>query len=329
MSWLSNKVLPKINFFGARKESPSNLWEKCEACGQMIFHRELEESLRVCPNCGDHMWLSPRTRFDHLFDDGKYELIELHEAPTDPLKFRDSKRYVERLRESRAKTGDRDAVLVAVGEMGGFRVVIAAQNFAFMGGSMATAAGEAMIVASDRAIAEDATLIAISASGGMRMQEGILSLMQMPRTTIAVQRAREAGLPFIVVLTDPTTGGVTASFAMLGDIAIAEPGALIGFTGPRVIEQTIREQLPEGFQRSEYLLAHGMLDMIVHRKDLPATLIRIIDLLRSPNGSGRRRGAPSAEIDIPLVADQSEPETAHKGEHAKSQDQDAGERQDT
>ena len=279
MNWLTNTVLPKINVFGRKKDTPDNLWEKCPACSQMVFHRELEDAQRVCTHCQYHMRIGPERRFKDLFDDGAYELVEAPDGAVDPLKFRDTKRYTDRLKESRSKTGDKEAVKVALGTLGGARTVIAAQNFQFAGGSMGTGAGEALIKAGETALAEQAPLIAVCASGGMRMQEGILSLMQMPRTTISVQRLRSAGLPFIVVLTDPTTGGVTASFAMLGDITIAEPGALIGFAGPRVIEQTIREQLPEGFQRSEYLLEHGMIDMVVHRKDLRDTLVRVVDLL--------------------------------------------------
>ncbi len=282
MNWLTNRVLPKFNVFGRKKDTPENLWDKCPACGQMVFHGELEQAARVCTHCDFHMRIGPAKRFEILFDDGNYQTIELPEVVPDPLKFRDAKRYTEVLRDYRGKTGARDAVAVAAGTMAGANIVIAAQNFAFMGGSVGRAAGEAIVVASDRARADDAALIAISASGGMRMQEGILSLMQMPRTTIAVQRLREAGLPFVVVLTDPTTGGVTASFAMLGDVTIAEPGALIGFAGPRVIEQTIREQLPDGFQRAEFLLDHGMLDMVVHRHRLRDTLIRVVGLLRNP-----------------------------------------------
>ena len=289
MNWLTNRVLPKFNVFGRKKDSPENLWDKCPACGQMVFHGELEQAARVCTHCDFHMRIGPEKRFEILFDDAKYQTIELPEVVADPLKFRDAKRYTEVLKDYRGKTGARDAVAVAVGTMAGSNIVIAAQNFAFMGGSVGRAAGEAIVVAADRALADDAALIAISASGGMRMQEGILSLMQMPRTTIAVQRLKEAGLPFIVVLTDPTTGGVTASFAMLGDVTIAEPGALIGFAGPRVIEQTIREQLPDGFQRAEFLLDHGMLDMVVHRHRLRDTLIRVVDLLRNP----RQEPAPS------------------------------------
>ncbi len=300
MNWLTNKVLPKINVFGRKKDGSENLWLKCPACGQMVFHRELEESLHVCPHCDHHMRIGPDQRFAYLFDQADCDMLELPNGMTDPLKFRDSKRYIDKLREYRGKTGTYDAVSVGSGTMGGTKVVIAAQNFEFMGGSMGTAAGEAIIRAADRAREEGAALIAICASGGMRMQEGILSLMQMPRTTIAIQRLREARLPFIVVLTDPTTGGVTASFAMLGDISLAEPGALIGFAGPRVIEQTIREQLPEGFQRAEYLLEHGMLDMVVHRKDLRGTLIRVVDMLMTPY---RPLGEPVAAIpdDLPVA----------------------------
>ena len=221
MNWLTNKVLPKINAFVSKKDRPDNLWQKCPECGQMIFHRELVENQSVCPHCDHHLRLKPADRFRLLFDDDGYETLSLPEVPADPLKFRDSKRYPDRLKESRAKTGAADAVHVAVGTVGGQGAVVAAQDFAFMGGSMGAASGEAMIAAAEAAIGRDAALIAVTASGGMRMQEGILSLMQMPRTTIAVQQVREAGLPFIAVLTDPTTGGVTASFAMLGDIAIA------------------------------------------------------------------------------------------------------------
>ena len=294
LNWLTNTVLPKINVFGRKKDTPQNLWEKCPACSQMVFHRELEDSQRVCTHCQHHMRIGPQSRFKYLFDEGAFEIIESPDGAVDPLKFRDTKRYTDRLKESRNRTGDKEAVKIALGTVGGIRTVIVAQNFQFAGGSMGTGAGEAVIKAGETALAEGAPLIAVCASGGMRMQEGILSLMQMPRTTISVQRLRAAGLPFIVVLTDPTTGGVTASFAMLGDITIAEPNALIGFAGPRVIEQTIREQLPEGFQRSEYLLEHGMIDMVVHRKDLRATLIRVIDLLTN------------AVVPLPTMAEQAD-----------------------
>ena len=321
MNWLTNTVLPKINVFGLKKDTPDNLWEKCPACSQMVFHRELEDAQRVCTHCQYHMRIGPERRFKDLFDEGAYELVDTPDGAVDPLKFRDTKRYTDRLKESRSKTGDKEAVNVALGTMGGVRTVIAAQNFQFAGGSMGTGAGEALIKAGETALAEHAPLIAVCASGGMRMQEGILSLMQMPRTTISVQRLRRAGLPFIVVLTDPTTGGVTASFAMLGDITIAEPGALIGFAGPRVIEQTIREQLPEGFQRSEYLLEHGMIDMVVHRKDLRDTLVRVIDLLTN------------AVVPLPTAAEQADddepPEdTAAESIEEAETDDDAVERTD-
>jgi acetyl-CoA carboxylase carboxyl transferase subunit beta len=282
MSWLTKTVLPKIRALGAKKETPENLWRKCPSCGQMLFLRDLEAAQFVCSHCNHHMRIGAATRFAALFDDARWEAIDLPDAPPDPLKFRDTRKYPDRLKDARAKTGMREAVQAAHGLLGGQRAVIAVQDFAFLGGSMGMATGEAVVASSLAAIEHRAPLIMFAAAGGARMQEGILSLMQMPRTVIAVQRLREAGLPFIVVLTDPTTGGVTASFAMLGDIQIAEPGALIGFAGPRVIEQTIRETLPEGFQRAEYLLEHGMLDMVVHRHQLRETLMRLVSLLMQP-----------------------------------------------
>ena len=245
----------------------------------MLFHRDLEENQHICPSCDHHLRIGPNQRFAALFDEGRHTRIELPDVLVDPLKFRDQKRYTDRLRDSRAKTGEDEAVVVAHGTVDGQSAVIAVQNFAFMGGSMGLAAGEALIAAARLAVLQEAALIVFAAAGGARMQEGILSLMQMPRTTIAVELVREARLPYIVVLTDPTTGGVTASYAMLGDVSIAEPGALVGFAGPRVIEETIREQLPDGFQRAEFLLAHGMIDMVVHRHELRAKLSQILDLL--------------------------------------------------
>jgi acetyl-CoA carboxylase carboxyl transferase subunit beta len=283
MSWLTTTVLPKIRALGAKKETPDNLWRKCPSCGQMLFVRDLEAAQFVCTHCNHHMRIGAAQRFAALFDDQRWEAIDMPEVPADPLKFRDTRKYPDRLKDARAKTGARDAVQAAHGSMGGVRTVIAVQDFAFLGGSMGMAAGEALVASSLAAIEHKAPLVMFAAAGGARMQEGILSLMQMPRTVIAVQRLREAGLPFIVVLTDPTTGGVTASFAMLGDVQIAEPGALIGFAGPRVIEQTIRETLPEGFQRAEYLLEHGMLDMVVHRHQLRDTLVRLVGLLMQPH----------------------------------------------
>ena len=287
MSWISNFVRPKIRAL-VNREVPENLWRKCSACAQMIFHRELEAKMRVCPHCGHHMRIGARRRMEILFDDGEYNCIELPDTLTDPLRFRDRKRYGDRLKDSQSQTGDKDAILVAHGQMGGMPVVIAAFDFSFMGGSMGIAVGEGMIAAARLAELQDAPLIVVPASGGARMQEGILSLMQMPRTVIAVEQVKAAGLPYIVLLTDPTTGGVSASFAMLGDIAMAEPGAIIGFAGSRVIEETIREKLPSGFQRAEYLLEHGMIDMVVHREDLRDTLIRLLRLLRDK--------APVAEV---------------------------------
>jgi acetyl-CoA carboxylase carboxyl transferase subunit beta len=279
MSWLTNFVRPKIRALVRKADVPENLWDKCSACGQMIFHRDLEANLRVCPHCGHHMRIGVLRRLELLFDGGTYERAELAPAPLDPLRFRDRKKYVDRLKEAQAKTSEQDAIVVASGTIGGLKVTIAAFNFDFMGGSMGVAVGEGLVKAAEIAVAEKAALIAIPASGGARMQEGILSLMQMPRSVIAVDRVKEAGLPFIVLLTDPTTGGVSASFAMLGDIHISEPGAQIGFAGARVIEETIREKLPEGFQRAEYLLDHGIVDLVIARKDLSAELAKIIGLL--------------------------------------------------
>ncbi len=299
MNWLTNTVLPKIRALGQRKEVKDNLWRKCPACAQMTFHRDLEAVQFVCPHCGHHMRMGAKERLASLFDDATWQKVSVPEVTLDPLRFRDTKRYADRLKEAKAKSEAQDAMTVGLGRLGGHQAVLAVQDFAFMGGSMGMAVGEAFIAAALKAVAERCAMIVVTASGGARMQEGILSLMQMPRSTVAVQRLREAGLPYIVVLTDPTTGGVTASYAMLGDFAIAEPGALIGFAGPRVIEQTIRETLPEGFQRSEYLLEHGMLDMVVHRHQLKETLARIIGLL-----ADRTRPQPVAaaagENDLPV-----------------------------
>lgn len=281
MSWISNFVLPKIRaVVPARKEVPDNLWTKCPQCGQLLFTRDLEASLFVCPSCNCHLRMPPDKRLAMLFDGGIYQSIELPKTIVDPLRFRDRKRYADRLKEAQNGGDNRDALLVAHGTVGGVPAVVAAFDFSFMGGSMGIAVGEGLLAAARLAVLQEAALIVVPASGGARMQEGVLSLMQLPRTTIAVETVKAARLPYIVILTDPTTGGVSASFAMLGDIAIAEPGAVIGFAGARVIEETIREKLPEGFQRAEYLLEHGMVDLVVHRKDLRDTLIRIVGLLR-------------------------------------------------
>ncbi len=280
MSWLTEYVRPKIRtLLGQRPDVPDNLWSQCPSCEQMVFTKELEKNQRVCPHCGHHMRGTALERLDWTFDEGTATRIELPRAPADPLTFRDQKRYAERLREARAKTGLEDAIVVAHGTIGGARAVVAAMEFSFMGGSMGAAVGEGLVAAARLAVLQEAPLVVFTASGGARMQEGAVSLMQMPRTTIAAMMLREARLPFIVVLTDPTTGGVTASFAMLGDIQIAEPGALIGFAGARVIEQTVRETLPEGFQRAEYLHEHGIVDMVVRRTEMRETLGRLIALL--------------------------------------------------
>jgi acetyl-CoA carboxylase carboxyl transferase subunit beta len=279
MSWLTNFVRPKIRALVKKPDTPDNLWDKCPACGQMIFHRELEANQRDGTHCGHHLRIGVKRRLELLFDDGNYERAELPKVEPDPLKFRDRKRYTDRVKEAQSKTGETDAIIVGAGAILGVPVVVAAFNFEFMGGSMGMGVGEGLVKAADLAVEKGAALIAIPASGGARMQEGIFSLMQMPRSVIAVDRVKEAGLPFIVLLTDPTTGGVSASFAMLGDIHVAEPGALIGFAGQRVIEETIREKLPEGFQRAEYLLEHGIVDLVVPRKELREQLARLIGLL--------------------------------------------------
>ncbi len=280
MNWISNFVRPKINAMFSRRETPQNLWTKCDACGTMLFHRELFDALNVCNGCQHHMYISPRQRFTSLFDGGLFTEIEMTEPSEDPLSFKDKKKYVDRIKETRKKTGENEAMLVVEGKLGRSKVVVAGQNFKFMGGSMGRSVGNAIIAGIKRAIKIKSPFILFSAAGGARMQESILSLMQMPRSTVAVEMLREAGLPYIVILTNPTTGGVTASYAMLGDIQIAEPNALICFAGPRVIEQTIREKLPEGFQRAEYLLEHGMLDSVLHRSKIRDELIKITHMLQ-------------------------------------------------
>jgi acetyl-CoA carboxylase carboxyl transferase subunit beta len=288
VNWINNIVRPKIrSFLTAKREVADNLWITCPETGQMVFHKDLEANQFVIPGSGHHMRMSAKQRLAHVFDGGEYTPVAAPAVAQDPLKFRDGRRYVDRLKDAKAKTELDDAVLIGEGQIDGQIVVAVAQDFNFMAGSLGMAAGEAVIAGMLRAVELGTPFILFAASGGARMQEGILSLMQMPRTTIAIQRLREAKLPYVVVLTDPTTGGVTASYAMLGDIHIAEPNALICFAGPRVIEQTIREQLPEGFQRSEYLLAHGMIDMVVHRHKLRETLSRVCRLLMAGVEAGR------------------------------------------
>jgi acetyl-CoA carboxylase carboxyl transferase subunit beta len=294
MNWISNYVRPKINSIFSRREVPENLWQKCAECGTMLFHRELSDNLNVCTNCNHHMGITPRDRFLSMFDGGVFVEVKVPEPTSDPLQFRDQKRYPDRMKAAQKKTGERDAMLVADGEIGRTPVVMAAQDFSFMGGSMGMYVGNAIIAGAQRAVEMGRPFILFSAAGGARMQEGILSLMQMPRTTVAVQMLKEAGLPYIVVLTHPTTGGVTASYAMLGDVHISEPNALIGFAGARVIEQTIGEKLPEGFQRAEYLLEHGMLDRVINRSDMRDELVTICRMLT------KQSPAVTADLAAPL-----------------------------
>ncbi len=279
MNWITDYVRPKIGGMFHKRETPDNLWIKCEQCGSMLFHRELAENLQTCPNCDHHMYITPKARLDALYDGGVYVEVDVPKPLPDPLKFRDQKKYTDRLKDARKNVDEFDAMIVAEGEIDKLKTVIAIQDFAFMAGSMGMYVGNAIIAAAQRAVEIKAPLVLFSAAGGARMQESILSLMQMPRTTVAVEMLKEAGLPYIVVLTHPTTGGVTASYAMLGDVQIAEPNALICFAGPRVIEQTIREKLPEGFQRAEYLLDHGMLDRVTHRKKQREELSVILRML--------------------------------------------------
>ncbi|WP_372674404.1 acetyl-CoA carboxylase, carboxyltransferase subunit beta [Aquicoccus sp.] len=313
MNWITNYVRPRINSIFSRRDTPENLWSKCDNCGNMLFHRELRENLNVCTSCGHHMAITPRERFSALFDGGLFSEINVPAPLEDPLRFRDQKRYPDRMRAAQKATGEKEAMLVAEGEMGRTPIVAAAQDFSFMGGSMGMYVGNAIIAAAERAVALKRPLILFSAAGGARMQEGILSLMQMPRTTVAVQMLKEAGLPYIVVLTHPTTGGVTASYAMLGDVHIAEPNALICFAGPRVIEQTLGEKLPEGFQRAEYLLDHGMLDRVTPRTELRGELITITRMLMGLN--------PAVAGDLPPPGDTTEaspPETLNAPPAEKS-----------
>ena len=300
MNWITNYVRPRINSLFSRREVPENLWTKCPECGTMLFHRELAENLNVCINCDHHLPITPRARFTALFDGGVFSEVKVPEPLADPLGFRDQKKYPDRLKAAQKSTGEKEAMLVAEGEMGRTPIVAAAQDFSFMAGSMGMYVGNAIIAAARRAVELKRPLVLFSASGGARMQEGILSLMQMPRTTVAVQMLKEARLPYIVVLTHPTTGGVTASYAMLGDIQIAEPNALICFAGPRVIEQTIREKLPEGFQRAEYLLEHGMLDRVTHRKAMKDELVTILRMLTGQPPAVK--GDLPAPIEAPAIA---------------------------
>jgi acetyl-CoA carboxylase carboxyl transferase subunit beta len=305
MNWISNVVRPKIRSFLNRRDSPENLWIKCPETGQLVFFKDVESNHFVIPSSNYHMRMGATARLKSIFDDSTWEDIAVPSVATDPLKFRDERRYADRLKDARTKTGLADAVKVGAGTLDGLPVVVGVQDFDFMGGSLGMAAGEAVIKGLETAVEKSTPFITFAASGGARMQEGILSLMQLPRTTVAVQLLREAGKPYIVVLTNPTTGGVTASYAMLGDVHIAEQGALIGFAGPRVIEQTIREKLPEGFQRAEYLKDHGMVDMVVHRHELRATLANLCRLLTKAPAHAKEvpPAAPAmSEEDLPAPA---------------------------
>lgn len=295
MNWITNVVRPKIRSLLTRKDVPENLWIKCPDTGQLVFHKDVEANQWVIPNSNYHMRMSATARLKSMFDGETWLDIQVPDVAIDPLKFRDERKYQDRLKDARTKTGMKDAVKLGYGKLEGLPIVIGVQDFDFMGGSLGMAAGEAVVRGLETAVEKKTPFILFAASGGARMQEGILSLMQLPRTTVGVQKLREAGKPYIVVLTNPTTGGVTASYAMLGDVQIAEPGALIGFAGPRVIEQTIREKLPEGFQRAEYLRDHGMVDMVVHRHDMRATLARLCALLT-------RAPARNAQAQLPAPA---------------------------
>lgn len=296
MNWITSYVRPRLNSMLGRRETPENLWIKCPESGELVFHRDVEDNQWVIPASGHHMKISAMDRLTHFYDDGKFSMIENPAVAQDPLKFRDQKKYTDRLRDNRTKTGLTDSIINATGTLEGMEIVTTLHDFAFMGGSLGMAAGEAIIKGFETAIAKNAPMVLFTSSGGARMQEGILSLMQLPRTTVAVEMLKEAGLPYIVVLTNPTTGGVSASYAMLGDVHIAEPGAVIGFAGARVIEQTIREKLPEGFQRAEYLLEHGMIDMVVPRQELRPTIARMLRMMRkSPEIDAKDDTAPKTE----------------------------------
>lgn len=324
MNWLTSYVRPRIRALVGQQDkadTPENLWHQCTSCERMVFHRDLDSNQNVCPHCQHHMRVGPDYRFKSLFDQDSWQRIELPKSSPDPLKFRDRKRYTDRLKEAQSRTKRDDALDAAHGTIDGLPAVIAAMNFDFMAGSMGRALGDGFVAAAKLAVLQQAAFIVVTASGGARMQEGALSLMQMARCTIAVDEVKEAGLPYIVILTDPTTGGVTASFAMLGDIHIAEPGAVIGFAGARVIEQTIRERLPEGFQRAEYLLEHGMVDQVVHRFEMRKTLATILDLMMRPVKTGAPAGDESAAA-VPASDANAQSASTDSGDPPDDADQD-------
>ncbi|WP_428529468.1 acetyl-CoA carboxylase, carboxyltransferase subunit beta [Roseibium sp.] len=309
MNWINSIVRPKISGLWKKREVPENLWIKCPETGEMVFHRDLEANLWVIPSSGHHMRMPARKRLESLFDEGNYIRLEAPDVTIDPLKFRDSKRYTDRLKDARAKTGEEEAIHVAQGKVNGMDMTAAVQDFDFVGGSLGMAVGEAILSGMMKAVEAKTPFVMFTASGGARMQEGILSLMQMPRTTVGIQMLREAGLPYIVVLTNPTTGGVSASYAMLGDVHIAEPGAMIGFAGRRVIEQTVREKLPDDFQTAEYLLDHGMVDMVVPRQEMKDTLARVCGILMK------------REVELPaMIADETSTAEASETEEATTSD---------
>lgn len=302
MNWLSNFIPPRIrSFVSEQKEVPDNLWQKCPGCEAMLFHRDLTNNHNVCYHCGHHLRFSVKDRLAMMFDDGEYETLPLPKVDYDPLKFKDRKKYTDRIKEAQHKTGLKEAITIARGTMGGLPVVIAAFNFRYMGGSMSMVVGEAIVKAAETAVKDKAAFITIPASGGARMQEGMLSLMQMPRTIIAVEMVKEAQLPYIVILTDPTTGGVSASFAMVGDINVAEPGATIGFAGRRVIEETTGETLPDDFQTAEYLWDHGMVDMVVDRHDMKKTLVNVLSMLTKREATPDPDGSDDGDKKVPVV----------------------------
>lgn len=324
MNWLTNIIRPRIRSLVEPKEVPDNLWHKCPSCEGMLFHRDLEEAHNVCYHCNYHLRLPVKQRLALMFDDGEYENLELPKVAHDPLKFKDRKKYVDRIKDSQSKTGLKEAITIAKGKIGGQPTVIAAFNFSFMGGSMGAGVGEAIVMGAEEAVKNNAAFIAIPASGGARMQEGMLSLVQMPRTIIAVEMVKEAGLPYIVLLTDPTTGGVSASFAMVGDIHLAEPGATIGFAGRRVIEETVRETLPDDFQTAEYLQEHGIVDLVVSRNELHETLSRILNMLmggkksnKNKNGTNKSKSKKSGKE----IKKSSDNKTANKQNVAKAKTQ--------
>ena len=295
MNWIKNVVRPKIQKVFQKKDMPNDLWKSCKGCGSMLFVNDLKKTFQVCPECGHHMPLPTEERFRLLFGRASHDILPVPQVVADPLRFRDQKRYRDRLRDARQKTGAQDAVTVAHGAIGGVETIVAVQDFSFMGGSLGMAAGEAIVMGAEKALEQKAPYLVVTSSGGARMQEGILSLMQLPRTLAAIQSLREKSLPYLVLLAHPTTGGVTASYGMMGDVHIAEPGALIGFAGPRVIEQTIRQKLPDRFQSAEYLLEHGMVDMVTPRKEQHALLERLLRLLLKKSGrAGKRRASPQA-----------------------------------